>query len=130
MNTKLLMTLSAIFTGALGLSLSFLPKEIDQLLNAEANNSSMLFLQLLSALYLGFAIMNWMAKGSIIGGIYNRPIAIGNFMHFAVGAIALIKIATSIETHTEIIISLTVIYAIFAVGFAYVFMHNPIKDNQ
>ncbi len=130
MNTKLLMTLSAIFTGALGLLLSFLPKEIDQLLNAEANNSSLLFLQLLSALYLGFAIMNSMAKGSIIGGIYNRPLAIGNLMHFGVGTIALIKIVKSINIHTEIVISLAVIYAIFTAGFAYVFIHNPIKENR
>jgi len=121
---------SAIFTGAIGLSLSFLPQEIDSILNAQANNSSMLFLQLLSALYLGFAIMNWMAKGSLIGGIYNRPLALGNLMHFGVGTIALIKIASSIDIHSEIIISLTVIYAAFAVGFAYVFMHNPIKENR
>ena len=34
---------------------------------------------------------------SIIGGIYNRPIAIGNLMHFGVGAIALIKIISRIQ---------------------------------
>lgn len=130
MNTKLLMTLSAIFTGALGLSLSFLPHEIDNLLNADSNPTSILYLQLLSALYLGVAIMNWMAKGSLIGGIYNRPLAIGNFMHFGVGAIALIKITTSIDVHPEIIISITAIYVIFGAGFAYVFMHNPIKVEQ
>jgi len=130
MNTKLLMTLSAIFSGVIGLSLSFLPKEIDAVLNANSSPTSVLFLQLLSALYLGFALMNWMTKGSLIGGIYNRPIAIGNFMHFTVGALALIKTVGSIDLQSEIIISITVIYTVFAAGFAYVFMHNPIKVDQ
>jgi hypothetical protein len=25
-----------------------------------------------SALYVGFAMVNWMAKGNLLGGIYNR----------------------------------------------------------
>jgi|TARA_R110002051_G_scaffold173271_2_gene243631 hypothetical protein len=48
----------------------------------------------MSALYLGFGILNRMAKGTIIGRIYNRPIAIGNLMHFEVGAIVLVKITS------------------------------------
>ena len=36
---------------------------------------------------------NWMVKGSRVGGIYNRPIAIGNLVHFAVGAITLDRFA-------------------------------------
>lgn len=127
MNTKLIMTLSAIFLGALGLSLSFFPGEINAYLNTSPNTISTLFLQLLSAVYLGFAIMNWMAKESRIGGIYNRPIAIGNFMHFAVGMLALLKIVKHIDTHQEVIIGLAVVYAIFTICFAYIFRTNPIK---
>jgi len=129
MNTKLLMTTSAFILGVLGISLSFLPKEIAQYLTADENIISILILQLMGALYLGFAMINWMVKGSIIGGIYNKPIAIGNFMHFAVGVLTLIKIISSIELHREIIIALTVIYAVFALSFAYVFRTNP-KSKQ
>jgi len=127
MNTKLLMTASAIILGIIGLSLSFIPIEITEYLNLDTNIISTLSFQLLGALYLGFSMMNWMAKGSTIGGIYNRPIAIGNFMHFGVGALALVKLVSSIEMHQEIFISLTVIYAIFALSFAYVFRTNPGK---
>jgi len=127
MNTKLLMTASAIILGIIGLSLSFIPIEITEYLNLDTNIISTLSFQLLGALYLGFSMMNWMAKGSTIGGIYNRPIAIGNFMHFGVGAFALVKLVSSIEMHQEIFISLTVIYAIFALSFAYVFRTNPGK---
>ncbi|MDW5290021.1 hypothetical protein [Formosa sp. PL04] len=130
MNTKLLMTASALFLGIIGILLSFLPDEIANYLNVEPNIITILFLKILSALYLGFAILNGMAKGTLIGGIYNRPIAIGNLMHFGVGAIALVKIFTNIKTHTEIIISLTVIYVIFTILFAYVFRTNPTKIEQ
>jgi len=125
MNTKLLMTTSALFLGIMGILLSFLPNEITSYLNVEPNIITILFLKILSALYLGFAILNGMAKGTLIGGIYNRPIALGNLMHFGVGAIALFKIFTNIKTHSEIFIALTVLYVIFAILFAYVFKTNP-----
>ena len=127
MNTKLLMTASAVILGVIGLGLSFIPKEIIEYLNLEPNIISTLAFQLLGAVYLGFGMMNWMAKGSTIGGIYNRPIAIGNFMHFGVGALALIKNVNNIEDNQEIFISLAVLYSIFALAFAYVFRVNPGK---
>ena len=127
MNTKILLTASAIFLGLIGIGFSFLPDEIIMYLNIESNPFLTLLLQILGSLYLGFGIMNWVAKGSLIGGIYNRPIAIGNSLHFFVGAITLLKIVFKIQEHTEIIISLTVIYTILALCFAYVFRTNPNK---
>jgi hypothetical protein len=125
MKTKIVMTSCAIFLGVIGILLSFLPSEIITYLGVEPTIITTLFLKILSALYLGFGILNWMAKGSIIGGIYNRPIVIGNLMHFGVGAIALIKIVSHIEIHSEIIISLTVLYVIFTILFTYIFKNNP-----
>ena len=75
-------------------------------------------------------MLNWMAKGTLIGGIYNRPIAIGNLMHFGVGAIALVKVISTVQTHSEIIISLTIAYVIFAILFAYVFRTNPTQREK
>jgi len=119
------MTSSALFLGVLGILISFFPNEIVDYLNIESNTITILFLKIMSGLYLGFSILNWMAKGTLIGGIYNKPIAIGNLMHFGVGTIALVKVVSSLETHSEIIISLTVIYAVFAMLFAYIFRTSP-----
>jgi len=130
MNTKILMTSSALFLAIIGILLSFLPNEIVEYLNVEPNIITILFLKIMSALYLGFGILNWMAKGTLIGGIYNRPIAIGNLMHFGVGAIALVKITSNIQIHSEIIISLSAVYVIFALLFAYVFRTNPTKTEK
>ncbi|MEP6703464.1 MAG: hypothetical protein ABJB34_01540 [Acidobacteriota bacterium] len=49
------------------------------------------FIQITGALYLGFAVMNWMAKTVFVGGIFARPLAIGYFSHFIIGALALLK---------------------------------------
>ena len=130
MNTKIVMTSSVILLVGIGILLSFLPNEVIEYLNIESNTITILFLNLLSALYLGFGLLNWMAKGTLIGGIYNKPIAIGNLMHFGVGAIALVKVTSSIQTHSEITISLTVVYVIFVILFAYVFLTNPTKTEK
>ena len=130
MNTKILMTSSALFMAIIGIVLSFLPHEIAAYFNVEPNLITILFLNILSALYLGFGIINWMAKETLIGGIYNRPIAIGNLMHFGVGAIALVKITSKFEVFSEIIICITSIYVIFALLFGYVFRTNPTKAKK
>ena len=123
--SKILMTISALFLGIIGIFLSFLPKEIINYLNINSNVITILLFQLLGALYLGFGILNWMLKGTRIGGIYNRPVLIGNLMHFLVGAIALIKIVTSIQAHSEIIIFLMIVYSTLSISFAILFKSNP-----
>ena len=55
--------------------------------------------------------MNWMAKTVLIGGIYARPLAIGNFTHFLVGALALLKYAFS-APHIWIVWVAAIIYAL------------------
>jgi len=125
MNTKILMTSSSLFLGILGIVLTFLPIEILEYLKIETDVITTLLLQILGSFYLGFGMLNWMAKGSLIGGIYNRPITVGNFMHFMVSALTLLKIVFSIQVHIEIIISLTIVYSVFAISFAYVFRTNP-----
>jgi len=130
MNTKIVMTTSAFFMGVIGVLLSFLPNEIANYLSIEPNSITILFFMLLSSLYLGFGMLNWMAKGTLIGGVYNRPIAIGNLMHFGVGAIALVKVISNIQSQLEIVISLAAVYVIFAMLFAYIFITNPTEADN
>ena len=125
MNTKILLTISTIYLGLVGIALSFMPKEVLSYLSMDTNSTITILMQILGALMLGFAIMNWMAREAHFGGIYNKPMTIGNFMHFAVGALALIKAVFGVEQNVEVIIGLTIFYSIFAICFAYVFMNNP-----
>lgn len=127
MNTKIILTTSVLFLGLIGIGLSFLPNEILTYLSVETQKVTIILMQLFGALYLGFGILNWMAKDSIIGAIYNKPIVLGNLMHFGVGALALIKVAFSAKNNTEIIVALTILYTLFAIAFGYIFMVNPNK---
>ena len=125
MNTKTLMIISAIFLAVNGFGFTFFPNEIAGLLINDDNYIFILILQMLGALYLGFSILNWMSKASLIGGIYNKPILIGNLLHFFTASMALIKLAFKVETNLQLIFSYTIIYSLFTLSFGYVFFTNP-----
>ena len=82
--------------------------------------------QLLGALLLAFAMLNWMAKDNLIGGIYNRPVAVANLLHFAVGAITLAKVVLR-RSKPVYIVAAAAVYVTFAIGFAAVVFGNPVK---
>jgi hypothetical protein len=125
MNTKLIMTLSAVFLGAIGISLTFLPTEISNLLGINSTGTIQLAFQILGALYFSFAILNWMAKGTIVGGIYNRPVSMANFTHFAIGALALIKGLMNLHGLPKMILILAFLYSVFALLFGILLFRQP-----
>jgi len=126
MNTKLLMISSALIMGVVGIFLEFVPHEVLNYFGSQSTGINPLLMQLTGALYLGFAMMNWMAKTVLIGGIYARPLAIGNFVHFLVGALALLKYGFS-SSITVTIWILAIIYSLLAILFGIVFWTHPLK---
>jgi hypothetical protein len=119
MKTRALMAASAVFLGITGVAALFAPDEILRAANVPASPFLPTLIQLCAALLLGFAMTNWMVKGSRVGGIYNRPIAVGNLLHFAVGAITLDRFA--LHGHEAWpVIALAAVYTLFAVGFGLV----------
>lgn len=130
MNTKLLMSSSAVSLGIIGLSLTFLAPEIAGYILVPSTTIVQLFIQLLGALYFAFAMLNWMAKGNVMGGIYNRPIAIANLTHFMVGGLALFK---SLLNHPDLpyaIWAVAVLYIVFALLFGIVFFQSPASTKK
>lgn len=127
MNTKLLMSISAVLLGATGIALTFMPGEVSHVLNLPGSNS--IVFQVLGALYFGFAMLNWTAKGNLMGGIYSRPVAIANFSHFVIGGLALIKLAIHNPAWSAGWICAAV-YLIFALLFGWVFFNNPVVANK
>jgi len=125
MNTKTLMIISAIFLAINGFGFTFFPNEISVLLINDDNHIFILILQILGALYLGFSILNWMSKTNLIGGIYSKPLLIGNLLHFFTASVALIKLTFKVETNLQLIFSYTIIYSLFTLFFGYVFFTNP-----
>ena len=128
MNTRLLMMLSAITMGVAGIALSFLPQEISGYFNSTGTIFTVLAMQVLGALYFGFAMVNWTAKANLIGGIYGRPIAIGNLTHFVIGALALLK--GYFSSHDKTVLIAALIYTVFAIAFGFVFFTHPVKVSE
>lgn len=124
MFSRLLMTTSAIFMAVIGVTASFLPQEIITHFGLQPQPLAVLLIQVLAAMYLGFAILNWMARGNLIGGIYSRPVALGNFMHFAIVAVVLAKSVMAGFGRIEIVAAL-VLYALFAAWFGVVLFTAP-----
>src|SRR5476651_1054082 len=91
MNTKLIMTATAILFAIIGVFLTFAPDYVMTLMGIDPNKGIELILQLVGAAYYAFAILNWMAKGAIIGGIYNKPKALANFTLFLIGGMAITR---------------------------------------
>ena len=129
MNTKLLMISSAFLLGGSGMFLQFMPHEVLNSFGTLTSGINPLLVQIIGALFLGFAMMNWMAKTVLIGGIYARPLAMGNFVHFMVGGLALLKF-TFLVPNSIVFWGLTVIYSIFAFCFGFVFFTNPSRKNE
>ncbi|MEO8217785.1 MAG: hypothetical protein ABI718_11950 [Acidobacteriota bacterium] len=126
MNTNILMASSALFMGVMGLAGTFLPQEVLRAAGLPSAGLHTVFIQILAALLLAFAITNWTAKDSLIGGIYNRPVALGNMMHFVVGAITLGKDVVSGERAVWLLV-ITTLYVAFAAGFIVIVFGSPVK---
>ena len=83
-------------------------------------------MQAAGALYLGFAILNWMAKDNLIGGIYSKPVALGNCLHFVVVAFALVR--ACFGAHRDLrLLPLALVYGVLAVWFWMVCFGSPVK---
>ncbi len=124
MPTKILMSLSALFLAVSGIGASFLPHEILAHIGHPSRGPGVLLVQTLGALYLGFAGINWLARANLIGGIYSRPVAVGNFMHFGVVAVVLLKALLAGQTAPEIVVA-TLVYCAFGLCFGFVLFGTP-----
>ena len=128
MHTKILMSLSALFMAVVGLAASFMPKEILIYAGAWDEGFEVFLMQVLGALYLGFAMLNWIARASLIGGTYSRPVVMGNFTHFVVVAVTLIKALLAGFHSTEVVLGVAA-YTLFASWFGAVLFLPPQKNK-
>ena len=112
------MVASSLALALTGLAASFAPVELLTALSAPTVEPLPVLIQLAGALYLAFAIANWTAQDSIIGGIYSRPLSLGNSLHFTVGALALLKHELRNGFRIPLVIAL-VAYTVFAICFVY-----------
>lgn len=126
MKTYLVMTASALLLIAAGIVCTFLPKELAAMLGSDTITGSAVIIQIVGALYFAFGMVNWTAREALIGGVYGRPVAIGNLTHFTVGGLALIKSSAS----SPLLLAAAGIYLLFAVLFGIIFFRHPATNAE
>ncbi|HEX6322807.1 MAG TPA: hypothetical protein VFZ36_03705 [Vicinamibacterales bacterium] len=121
--TRGLLAGSAVFMGAAGLGLTFMAEELLRHVRQPDAPILVVFVQTIGALYLAFAVLNWLLRGSVMGGIYGRPLALANQLHFLMVAILLVRWA--VTGGPPGIAVLAVVYSAFALGFLAVMFRDP-----
>jgi ABC-type multidrug transport system permease subunit len=122
--SKIVLGSSAIILAASGLALTFFPDELAENINLPDDASVKLLIQTIGAMYFGFAMLNWMSRRSLIGGIYNRPIAIANMTHFMMVGIALTKLMLN-KALPQSFWLVTLIYLVYALIFGWLLFTTP-----
>ena len=112
------MKTSSLVLGLAGLAASFAPSELLAALRSPVAEPLPVLIQLLGSMYFAFAITNWTAKDNMIGGIYSRPLSLGNLTHFVVGTLALAKQQFSKDISVPLL-AVLIVYTILAICFAW-----------
>lgn len=82
---------SAVLYLLAGAAALFAPQELLSFGGAVPSGLSVSLLQAVGAAFLGFGMLNWLSRFSLVGGIYGRPVVAANFAHAFAAAALLIK---------------------------------------
>ena len=122
--TRTLLVSSAFLLGAAGLAATFVPDEILRWSGAPSWPVLPLLVQILGALYMGLAMLNWMVRDTLLGGIYGRPAVMANLLHWVPAAFACLRLAA----HTpgaRALWAVALVYAVFALAFTMMMFRQP-----
>ena len=129
MQGRFILTLSAITLFVIGGAALFGPDEIAHLLDPASSQGAAVAIQLFGGSLMGFAIMDWMSRRNRIGGIYARPLGLGNFVLFATAALTLVK-AIGRGHLPSWVSAICALFAILAISFGWlVFGHDPVAKQ-
>jgi hypothetical protein len=85
-------TISAIVLFLGGIAFLFAADVILPILASDIPPSATWVGELIAAGWLGMAAVNWLSRGLVIGGVYGRPVVIGNLVIYFVTAMVLIRV--------------------------------------
>ena len=125
---RVILTLSAFALFISGAAALFAPDEVARLVDPAASSALPVAIQLIGGSQLGFALLNWMSRRNRIGGIYARPIGLGNLMLFTTSALTLGK-AASVGHLPVALIGAGAVFGVLAASFAWlIFAHDPVSE--
>lgn len=117
-------TLTALALFTAGLCLLFATDETIRALFPGQDGGNTILASLLGACLFGFASMNWIARHSLLGGIYGRAVVVGNQAHFFVGSLLLLRHVS--PAASPAIWALFALYLLGAVLFSYLLYRKAV----
>ena len=122
-----LVSIASVLYGITGLLLLFFSNEMGNRLGMP--EGAEIAVSMWGAGLLGFSIMSWTARTSILGGIYGRAVVIGSQMHSTVGFLMLLKTFRA-EDGIELwpMTGLLLVYGLTAALFTYLMLNHPKKE--
>ncbi|HXU31009.1 MAG TPA: hypothetical protein VN851_10575 [Thermoanaerobaculia bacterium] len=115
---------SAVLYFAAALPLLFAPDELLRYAGATPSSLDGALLQVIGSALFGFAMLNWMNRYGVTGGIYGRPVVIANFTHAATAALLLGHIAIR-APYSAPRIAIVALYGALALAFGVKLFTSP-----
>lgn len=91
MTSRILATTSALVLAGAGLLLLFAADEVLARFVSGVQAEAAWIGQILGAAWLGIAALNWLSRGSVLGGIYGRPIVMANAVTYFITTTVLLR---------------------------------------
>jgi hypothetical protein len=115
---------TAVLLAGLGLTLLFAGDALGGQLFAISDPGALT--SLLGVAHVGFGMINWIAKGSILGGIYGRAIVVGNQVHFFGGTLVLLA-SGDISRDTPVFWAVAAVYIWGMALFTYLMRSSGVR---
>jgi hypothetical protein len=125
MVSKITIYTNIFYTLIVGLTFSFAPGNFLLAIGETDTELSTMFVQTIGAFFISYAGMNWMAKDSVLGGIYGKSLTFGNTLFYVMTAFMSYKLSS----FSTVIIGFSVLHTFFAVSYYMMMSTNPVKVN-
>ena len=83
---------------------------------------------LISAGWLGLAVLNWVSRSVLLGGIYGRPIVLTTWLFYFIGATTLLKVMSTHERMAGLL-WIAVPVTMFACVYGWLLFRDPIGSD-
>lgn len=130
MSSRTILTITSILLFATGGLAVFAADEVAGLMELEVSFETRIFAEFAGIGMLALAVQNWMSRARPIGGVYARPLGLGNLLFFSTSALTLGRYLAA-ETLPREMIAVCGVFALLALAFAWlVFFSQPAADNH
>jgi hypothetical protein len=128
MNTRTILTVSAVVAFIFALGLILMPATMGSLYGTGTSPNQLLLARLFGSALLGFGLVNWLSKDMEYASL--RPLLAGNLVGDLVGLVVTVMGTLGGVMNSMGWLSVA-IYLVLALGFAYLyFMGQPVSVRQ